>query len=78
MLVPLGSLAALRDLVALLAVDLAGIGEEQEIVVGGGGEHIHHGILVTGGDTLLAHAALALGGVLADGGALDVARSPSG
>ena len=33
-----GGLAALRDLVALLAVDLAGIGKEQEIVVGGGGE----------------------------------------
>ena len=68
-----GGLAALRDLVALLAVDLAGIGKEQEIVVGGGGEHIHHGVLVTGGDALLTHAALALGGVLTDGGALDVA-----
>ena len=68
----LGGLAALGDLVALLAVDLAGIGEEQDVVVGGGGEHVHHAVLVPGGDALLAHAALGLGGVLADGGALDI------
>ncbi len=40
--------------------------------MGGGGEHVHHGVLVPGGDALLAHAALALGRILADGGALDV------
>ena len=67
----LGGLAALGDLVALLAVDLAGVGEEEEVVVGGGGEHVHHAVLLPGGDALLAHAALGLGRILADRGTLD-------
>ena len=68
----LGGLAALGDLVALLAVHLAGVREEKDVVVGGGGEHIHHIVLLTGGDTLAALSALTLGGIFADGGALDV------
>ena len=40
--------------------------------MGGGGEHIHHCILLPGGDALFAHTALALGGIFADGSALDV------
>ena len=71
-------LAALGNLIALLAVHLAGVGEEQQIIVGGGGEHVHDAVLVPGGDALLAHAALALGGVLADGGTLDVAVAGEG
>ena len=68
----LGGFAALGNLIALLAVDLAGVGEKEDIVMGGCGEHRHHLVLLPGGHTLLAHAALALGGVLADGGALNV------
>ena len=41
--------------------------------MGGRREHRHHLVLLPGGHALLAHAALALGGVFADGGALDVA-----
>ena len=69
----LSGLTALGDLIALLAVDLAGVGEEEDIVVRGGGEHVHDGVLLAGGDALLAHAALALRGILAHAGALDVA-----
>ena len=39
----------------------------------GGGEHVHDGVLLAGGDALLAHASLALRGILAHAGALDVA-----
>ena len=46
--------------------------------MGGGGEHIHHGVLLPGGDALLAHTALGLGGVLAHRGALDVAGLSQG
>ena len=70
----LGGLARLGDLIALLPVDFTGIGKEQDMIVGRSGKHIHHRILFPGGDALLAHAALGLGGILADGGALDVAR----
>ena len=69
----LGGLAALRDLIALLAVDLAGVSKEQDIVVGRRGEHVHYGVLLTGCDALFTHTALALGSVLADRRALDVA-----
>ena len=69
----LGSLTALRDLISLLAVHLAGVGKEEDIVVGRGGKHIHHVVLVTGGDALLAHTALGLSGILADRRALDIA-----
>ena len=69
----LGGLAAFRDLIALLAVDLAGVGKEQNIVVGRRGEHVHHRVLLTGGDALLAHAALTLSGVFGHRRALDVA-----
>ena len=41
--------------------------------MGGGGEHRVHIVLLPGGHTLSAYASLALGGVLAGGGALDVA-----
>ena len=68
----LGGLAALWNLIALLAVDLASVGEEENIVMGGGGEHGHHLVLLPGGHTLLAHAALALSGVFTDGSALDI------
>ena len=74
----LGGLAALGDLIALLAIDLARVGEEEQIVVGGGGEHVHHIVLLPGGDALAALAALGLGGILADGGALDIARLGQG
>ena len=74
----LGGLAGLGDLVTLLPVDLAGVGEEEDIVVGGGGEHFGHGVLLPGGDALLAHAALGLGGVLAGRCPLDVARLGQG
>ena len=39
----------------------------------GGGKHIHHIVLLPGGDALFAHAALGLCGVLAGRGALDIA-----
>src|SRR5699024_3782399 len=74
----LGGLAGFGDLVALLAVDLAGVGEEEQVVVGGGGEHVHHIVLLPGGDAPAALAALALGGVFTDRGALDVARRRQG
>ena len=74
----LGSLAALGDLIALLAVHLAGVREEEDIVVGRGGEHVDHRVLVAGGDALLAHAALTLRGVLARARALDVAVARQG
>ena len=74
----LGSLTGDGDLIALLPVDLSAIGEEEEIVMGGGGEDIRHIVLIPGGDALLAHAALGLGRILADGGALDVARLGEG
>ena len=70
----LGSLAGFGNLIALLPVDLAGIGKEQDMIVGRSGKHIHHRILFPGGDALLAHAALGLSGILADGSPLDVAR----
>ena len=74
----LGGLAALGDLVALLPVHLAGVGEEEQVVVGGGGKHVHHAVLVPGGDTFAALAALGLGRVLAHRGTLDVARLGEG
>ena len=70
----LGRLARLGNLVALLLIHLALVGEEQDLVVGGGGKDALHHVLLPGGDALLAHAALGLGGVLAGGGALEVAR----
>ena len=70
----LGGLAGFGDLITLLPVDLAGIGKEQDMIVGRSGKHIHHRILFPGGDALLAHAALGLSGILADGSPLDVAR----
>ena len=70
----LGGLARLGDLIALLPVDFTGIGKEQDMIVGRSGKHIHHRILFPGGDALLAHAALGLSGILADGSPLDVAR----
>ena len=69
----LGGLAALGNLIALLAVHLAGVREEENIVMGRGGEHVDHRVLVAGGDALLAHATLTLRGVLARARALDVA-----
>ena len=74
----LGGLTALGDLVALLPVHLAGVGEEEQVVMGGGGKHVHHAVLVPGGDALAALAALGLSGVLAHRGALDVARLGEG
>ena len=75
---PLGGFAGDGNLIALLPVDLSGVREEEDIVVGGGGEPVHHIVLLPGGDALLAHAALGLGGVLADGGSLDIPRLGQG
>ena len=69
----LGGLAGFGDLIALLAVDLAGIGKEHDEIMGGGGKHVADVVLVAGGDALLAHAALGLGRVFADRRALDIA-----
>ena len=44
----------------------------------GGGEHVRHRVLLPGGDALFPHAALGLGGVLADGGPLDIPRLGQG
>ena len=68
-----GGAARLRDLIALLAEHPALVGEEENMVVGGGGEHGVHVVLLPCGHGLLAHAALALRRVLAGAGALDVA-----
>ena len=68
-----GGTTALGDLIALLAVDLARIGEEEDTVVGRGGEHVADIVLVAGGDALLTLSALALSGIFADRGALNVA-----
>ena len=46
--------------------------------MGGGGEHLRHGVLLPGGDALLAHASLGLGRVLTDRRPLDVARLGQG
>ena len=70
----LGGLAGFGDLIPLLPVDFTGIGKEQDMIVSRSGKHIHHRILFPGGDALLAHAALGLSGILADGSPLDVAR----
>ena len=75
---PLGRLAGLRYLIAFLPIDPAGVGEEEQIIVGRRGEHIRHIILVPGGDALAALSALGLGGVLTGGGPLDVPRLGEG
>ena len=69
----LGGLAGLGDVIALLAEDTAGVGEEEQIVVRRGREDIDDGVLLAGRDALLAHAAAALGVILAQRRALDVA-----
>ena len=74
----LGGAAGLGDLIALFPVDPALVGEEEDIVVGGGGEHgLHHVLLFQGlgGDALTAPA---LGPVGGGGQPLDVARGGEG
>ena len=71
---PLGGLARLRNLVALLAVDLPGVGEEENKVVRGRREHVRYYVLLAGRDSAPPHAAARLPRVLADGRPLDVAR----
>ena len=48
-LVPLAARACLRDLVALLPVDPAHVGEEEDEVMGGGGKGRIHTVLLFGG-----------------------------
>src|SRR5699024_12147209 len=73
-----GGLTGGGDLVALLPIGPAGVGEEQDVVVGGGGEHGAHAVLLLGGHGLVALAAPALLAVLAGGGPLDVAAVGEG
>ena len=74
----LGGLAAFGDLIALLPVNLTSVGKKQDMVVGGGGEHIHHVVLLPGGNALFAHAPFTLDCILAYRGALDVSRLGKG
>src|SRR5699024_12442464 len=60
-------------LVALLAVDPAEAGEEEDVVVGRGGEHRLHIVLLARGHGADALAAAALGAVLGGGQALYIA-----
>src|SRR5699024_8408323 len=73
-----GCAAGLGDLIPLLPVDPAGVGEEEDIVVGGGGKDRCDIVLLPGGHALLPHAPLALGGILAGAGALDIAGAGEG
>ena len=73
-----GGLSGGGDLVALLPVGPAGVGEEQDVVVCGGGEHGAHAVLLLGGHGLVALAAPTLLAVLAGGGPLDVAAVGEG
>ena len=75
---PLCGAAGLGDLVSLELVDLAVVGEEQDIVMGGGREDIAHKVLLAGGHGVDAAAAAALGAVSRGGHALDIARVGEG
>ena len=73
-----GGAARLGDLIALFAVDPALVGEKEDEIVGGGGEHGVHIVLLLGGHGGNALAAPALGLVGGGGGALDVAAGGEG
>ena len=73
-----GVSARLGDGIALLDEHPALAGEEEDIVMGGGGEHGLHIVLLLGGHGPDALAATALRAVLADGQALDVAAVGQG
>ena len=70
--------AGLRYLVALLAVDPAEVREEEDVVVGRGGEHRLHIVLLAGGHGADALAAAALGAVFGGGQALYIAAVGEG
>ena len=77
MAAPRGS-ARFGDLVPLHAVHFAAVGEEQNVIVGGGDEHILHKVLILAGDAGNAPAAAALGTVDLHRLALDVAAVGKG
>ena len=70
--------AGFGDLIALHAVHLAAVGEEKDIIVGGGDEHILHKVLILAGHAGNAPAAAALGAVYLHRLALDVAAVGKG
>ena len=65
--------AGLRNIIALLDIYAAGLGEEQNIIVRGRSEHGLHEVLVLRRHRADALAAAPLGAVLTDGQALDIA-----
>ena len=69
----LGSPPGFGELIALLHIDLALGGEEQQIVMRGRDKHILHKILLLGGQAGDALAAPLLGPVVIAAGALDIA-----
>ena len=73
-----GVASGLGDVVALLDEDAAQIGEEEDVVVCGGGEHGLHVVLLLGGHGAHALAAAALGAVFLHRQALDVAAVGQG
>ena len=70
--------AGFGDLIALHAVHLAAVGKEENIIVGGGDEHILHKVLILAGHAGNAPAAAALGAVYLHRLALDVAAVGKG
>src|SRR5581483_712159 len=75
---PLGGPASLRDLVDFEPIHLAGVGEEQERVVRGGGEQCLDEVLFLDAHTDLALATAPLGPVEGDRVPLDVAGVGNG
>ena len=74
----LGGTACLGDQITLLAVNLTGIGKEQNVIVGRSGKHSGDHVLVAGGHSLHALTAAALGRILAGRCALDITVSGHG
>ena len=74
----LGLRAALRQAPHLEAIHLAGAGEEQHRIVGGGDKQGRHRVLVLGAHGVAALAAAILGAILGQRHALDPARQGDG